>query len=316
MVGDALSPALRSLRLTGGLFFRVRARAPFSIRSLPAPAIRARYAGRAAHVLPFHVVTAGSVWFRIDGAAPVRLGPDEVIVFPHGTEHALSDDPERSPIAVERLEHLIEGRPPTLVYGGPGPGSEALCGFFAASVGPVEELVSGLPQVVVLRARSERAPWIAATFRRAFADMGSDRPGRSAMAERLTESLFVDVLQALSEDGPPPGSVDPLVARALDAIHRAPEHPWTVDALARLASSSRSVLADRFHQAVGMSPMRYLTCYRMERAAETLLGTRATVAQVAAEAGYSSETAFGRAFKRHTGRPPASWRRELAPSKK
>jgi AraC-like DNA-binding protein len=56
---------------------------------------------------------------------------------------------------------------------------------------------------------------------------------------------------------------DPVLAPALALLHRAPDHKWTVSELARAAAVSRSLLDGRFQQVLGLSPIRYLTEWRM-----------------------------------------------------
>ena len=70
---------------------------------------------------------------------------------------------------------------------------------------------------------------------------------------------------------------------------------------------SRSVLAERFNDLVGMPPMHYLAHWRMQIAAGLLAGN-ANIATVAAETGYGSEAAFSRAFKKMVGVSPSAWR--------
>ena len=74
---------------------------------------------------------------------------------------------------------------------------------------------------------------------------------------------------------------------------------------------SRSVLADRFAEMVGETPMQYLALWRMQLASRRLLEGGA-VAAVAAAVGYESEAAFSRAFKKLVGAAPATWRRAAA----
>jgi AraC-like DNA-binding protein len=68
------------------------------------------------------------------------------------------------------------------------------------------------------------------------------------------------------------------------------------------------VLADRFAEMVGETPMQYLALWRMQLASRRLLEGGA-VAAVAAAVGYESEAAFSRAFKKLVGESPATWRR-------
>jgi AraC-like DNA-binding protein len=68
------------------------------------------------------------------------------------------------------------------------------------------------------------------------------------------------------------------------------------------------LLDQRFRAVLGLSPIRYLTEWRMHVAADLLASTDLTVAQVARRAGYDSQEAFSRAFKRRTGSAPTTWR--------
>ena len=58
--------------------------------------------------------------------------------------------------------------------------------------------------------------------------------------------------------------------------------------------------------------MRYLFQWRMQLAKRLMRRPDRCVAEVAARVGYGSEAAFNRAFKRHVGAPPATWRRQQA----
>jgi len=60
--------------------------------------------------------------------------------------------------------------------------------------------------------------------------------------------------------------------------------------------------------------MQYLTSWRMQIASRLLVQGSQPLASVALEAGYDSEAAFSRAFKRAVGVPPSVWRRERASS--
>ena len=47
-------------------------------------------------------------------------------------------------------------------------------------------------------------------------------------------------------------------------MHARPAHDWTIEELAREVGASRSVLAERFTDLVGMPPMHYLANWRMQ----------------------------------------------------
>ena len=57
-----------------------------------------------------------------------------------------------------------------------------------------------------------------------------------------------------------------------------------------------------------MTPSGYATAQRMERAQAMLKNTSLTAAAIAQAIGYESDSAFLRAFRRHTGTTPAAYR--------
>jgi AraC-like DNA-binding protein len=95
-------------------------------------------------------------------------------------------------------------------------------------------------------------------------------------------------------------------------MHECPSRRWTIDDLCNAVGLSRSALHERFTDMVGQSPMHYLTRWRMQVASRLLSESTLNLVGVALETGYESEAAFSRAFKRLTGVPPATWRRDRA----
>ncbi|MNZ10252.1 HTH-type transcriptional activator Btr [compost metagenome] len=165
---------------------------------------------------------------------------------------------------------------------------------------------------------SSAGAWLEASVRYALAEARSPRPGGEGVLAKLAEVLFIEVLrlymneQAEGRTGWLAGLGDRIVGTALSALHRSPAQAWTLEELARTAGTSRSVLAERFQQLVGSSPMQYLTQWRMLLAANLLSRSNAPLARIAEDVGYQTDTAFSRAFRREFGAPPAAWRRSRA----
>lgn len=140
----------------------------------------------------------------------------------------------------------------------------------------------------------------------------SKSPNESLL-ELLFRSLLVYVARA-SQPVPRPQwgrpLRDPRIERALALLDRDLSKLWTVEQLARAVGLSRPVFAREFVRMLQLSPMRYLARRRLDVAAELLLQTDATLADVAARVGYQSEFAFGRAFKRQHGVAPGTFRRQ------
>jgi AraC-like DNA-binding protein len=134
-----------------------------------------------------------------------------------------------------------------------------------------------------------------------------------ALLGLLFRSLLVYVARA-SQAVPRPQWGRPLrdrrIERALALLDSDLSKFWTVEQLARAVGLSRPVFAREFVRMLQLSPMRYLTQRRMEVAADLLLESDATLADIAGRVGYQSEFAFGRAFKRHHHVAPGTFRRQ------
>jgi len=134
--------------------------------------------------------------------------------------------------------------------------------------------------------------------------------GGSGFAEGCASFVLDALPRFLRIDRLSPGAE--AVARTLtslqDEVHTEVARRWTVPILAREIGISRSALTLRFSQRVGRPPLDYLTQWRMLLAQRKLARGQA-VSEVAAEVGYTSQSAFAHAFKRTMGRTPRSDRR-------
>ena len=128
------------------------------------------------------------------------------------------------------------------------------------------------------------------------------RLGALAVATDLASALFVQMLRVHCERVSDAGTLRLLSslpsARAVSAMLRAPGHDWTLDALAAEAHVSRASLVRIFRKTAGVAPLAFLTDLRLGLARQRLASTEASIARVAAEVGYQSESAFARAFHR------------------
>ncbi len=138
--------------------------------------------------------------------------------------------------------------------------------------------------------------------------------GSAYMVERLLELLCAEVLRTHLESAPAQatgwlsGMRDPVVGRAIAMIHARPGDHWSIKRLAEGVAMSPSRFAARFATAIGESPMVYVTKWRMNVAGRLLGSTQKAISEIAADVGYENLAAFSRAFKRHIGVPPATWR--------
>ncbi|APO96104.1 AraC family transcriptional regulator [Xanthomonas vesicatoria] len=174
-------------------------------------------------------------------------------------------------------------------------------------------LVSLLPHLVHVRGE----PRLTTLVHLVGEEARAHRPARELVLARLLEVLLIEALRSLTAGDMTPGLVralsDARLAAAVRAMHGAPAHAWTIDALAKEAALSRSSFFTRFHRAMGVAPMEYLLAWRMALA-KTLLSERGLgVAQAAQQVGYGSASSFSVAFTRHTGSPPSQYARTAVP---
>lgn len=98
---------------------------------------------------------------------------------------------------------------------------------------------------------------------------------------------------------------DERIWRAITAMCSAPQLPWTLDSMAKVAGMSRSAFAARYHETVGQTPVRSLRRLRMHGAAMALSTAGPhSIAPLADKMGYGSDAAFNRAFAKEFGYPP------------
>lgn len=84
--------------------------------------------------------------------------------------------------------------------------------------------------------------------------------------------------------------------------------PWGIEVPA-FENVARFHLVHRGRCWLGMTPMQYLTGWRMQVGRQLLTESDLPILDVAERSGYRSEAAFGRVFRRHFAASPARYRR-------
>src|SRR6185437_5271922 len=325
MAADALSDLLRTVRLTGATFFDVAATEPWVVEQPPPKLILPKILPGAERLIAYHVVTEGRCFVTVIGEEAIALEAGEVVVLTTGAPHVMSSRPgmRARPVTREDVDMATSGALPFFVkYGAEGaPSAKLVCGFLACDARPFNPLLDNLPEVLTARAApGDEAGWLSQFMRVAVAESLDKRPGAQTVLAKLSELMFIEVVRRHVEAMPPEragwlaGLRDPFVGKALSLMHADPAQAWTIAELGRRVGLSRSVLAERFNDLLGMPPMQYLARWRMQIAARILSDASADIASVAEEIGYESEAAFSRAFKKLVGVPPSVWRRR-APSR-
>jgi AraC-like DNA-binding protein len=187
-------------------------------------------------------------------------------------------------------------------------------GFFTFADDSAQLLLQQLPPVVHLRSETDKAD-LRSSLDRMRQEFCEQRPGSYLVTQQLATTMLVQALRLHMEEGFGHrvgwlfALADPQMRTAIHAIHSAPADPWTIASLAQRCGMSRSVFAQRFKSAVGVSPMEYLTRWRMLLARDRLTRSADSVSAIARSLGYDSESAFSKAFRRVLNTSPRELRR-------
>ncbi|WP_017627629.1 AraC family transcriptional regulator [Nocardiopsis chromatogenes] len=302
---DLLSAVLAPVRLRGVYSSHWSVRAPWSVQ------------GRCEPCAVVHYMCEGSCVVSMPGdAPPLTLGPGDLAVFPHGSEHVVADRPQSAAVP---LEALLPGRRPGTVgrvsIDGPGEAARLLCGGLHYDEAAAPPLYRALPDVVVLDAAAVAGePLLEATLE--WLSSGTDRgsPGAELVELRAFETVFVLALRVAALKA---GVSSPLlralrhpgIARALLAVHTRFAEPWSLETLAAEAGMSRSAFASAFRGLVGETPGSHLLGRRMQEAARLLGESDIPLSQVPERVGYGSTVGFHLAFRKRFGLTPGEFRR-------
>ena len=320
---DPLSDALASIRLTAALLFAVEASSPWRIDVPHTKHYAPLLLPKSQRIFSYHIQMEGGGLASIPGVDPVPYEAGDIILFPQGDAYSMMDRPDAPPEldfdqTIAFMGALAQGALPFVVLegGGGAPRSRTVCGFFGCDAEPFNPVLESLPRMLILRGRTEgRRDLLDRLAELTIEEAQAQRPGGQGVNLRLSELMFVEVLRRyVGAPGPkPPGWLaalgDPPLARALAAIHARPSENWSLEALSSEAGLSKSALATRFSESVGQPPLRYLTLWRMQLAANALTESETPVGEVARQLGYGAEEAFSRRFKQIVGVSPSAWRR-------
>ncbi|MFD4636198.1 AraC family transcriptional regulator [Lentzea sp. NPDC058436] len=174
-------------------------------------------------------------------------------------------------------------------------------------------LLQALPPLAHVRASATSGTTLRGTLHRLFDEIAADRIGSEFAIRQHCQLLLLEVLRAyVGQADLPPGWLrllaDDRLRPALRLMHTNPARQWGLEELASAAAMSRTSLAERFRAVAGTPPLTYLHRWRMQLARRALRDGDVRVGDLAAELGYSSDSAFSTAFKREAGESPLRYR--------
>lgn len=262
-----------------------------------------------------YAVVTGAAWLAVEGEIrPLKLEAGHCVLLPSGRRFVLAEDLAATSIPFSQLSPSDwDGGVATVNAGGD---TLILGGHFDFSGAHTEILLGAMPTIVSLQDENDKAGlrWALDRMRQ---ELFGSQPGGRLVVQHLAHLMLVQTLRLYLDHGEGRGVgwlfalEDSKIGPAIRAIHADPGARWSLSGLAAEASMSRSRFALRFKAVCGLSPMDYLTRWRMLLAADRLSTDGETVSEVAFDLGYDSAAAFSTAFRRVMGRAPRTYAARL-----
>lgn len=297
---------LRLARFAAHVTLDSAARAPWCV-SVPANAQVARA----------HLVLEGECAVKTGDGAALALRAGEFAYVPHGDAHLIGSSFEAEAVPIAALVRTpVAGELVPVRIGGSGAASRWVSIATSCERHLAEPLLASLPPLFKVDLLGAPAlNWLTGALGLHLSASDAPPVGASAKTARLAELAMIEALRRYIHGLPAGGKGwlaglnDRYVGRALALVHGRPGEPWTVERLGRQVGLSRSALAERFSEVMGEPIIAFLTRWRLQLAAESLLTTPLAIESIAREAGYESASAFSHAFRRTFRKPPSVWRK-------
>ncbi|MCY1141098.1 AraC family transcriptional regulator [Actinoplanes sp. Pm04-4] len=179
-----------------------------------------------------------------------------------------------------------------------------------------ELLLQALPPVGHVRASAAEAGRLRVIVDQLVDEVTGARMGSGFAVRQYAQLLVLEVLRAyVGQASLPPGRLrvltDERLRPAVSRMHAEPGRSWKLEELAQASAMSRTSFAERFRQVAGVPPLAYLNGWRMLLAQRALRDGDVRVGALAADLGYTSESAFSTAFKREVGESPLRYRTRI-----
>ena len=305
MTDDPMSAVLRLAEVESVVSGGFTAGGSWSIR-FPAP-----------DRIKFFAAVRGTCWLQLDDRhEPIRLEPGDVVLLVASVGFVMASDVTLSPVVASEL---FAGRTSPIVDVGGGNDVLMIGGHVRLHATYAGMLSDALPPLIHIRGvagEGQGMRWILDSL---VEESRYELPGSGMASAQLAHLLFVQVLRAHLSSGEPMkagwlrAAVDPRLGVVLRQMHGDPARPWRLEQLAAMAAMSRTVFASQFKAAAGVAPLTYLARWRMRLAERALRRGDVTLAVLARDLGYASESAFSHAFKRIVGVSPSRYAAVPAP---
>ncbi len=301
-MNDPLSDIFELIKLKGCVYFQRDFHSPWGMKI------------EGTGFAQFHVITRGTCVVQVKKERH-ECSVGDILLYPKGASHSLSDKAGRKAIPGPVVMNSFASNDPLFNTGNEY--TRLVCGHYQYRTDITHPIITDLPDFIHLRSldllQTERTSSVLSLL---MGELAQPLAGTRLIVERYAEILLSYVLRVFVAQNPNQHGfisaiMDQRLSKAIERIHHDFASKLNLRELAGEAALSRSAFAQRFKETAGMSPIEYLSKWRMLKAGDMLKATDLPIAQVSEKVGYDSNIAFTRAFKREYGITPSRFRTRI-----
>ena len=298
---NVLEDIIDTLRFRGSIYFHSNLAAPWgmSLEQMKNPR--------------FHVSLEGSFYVGTD-KNPINVKPMGIVMVPDGEMHWIDDQITSELVPSDKAGDACALGMPLFQQGEIT--NRIMCGLVEYDEAINHPILSVLPSIIHLsNIQSDDNIWM--TIKLIDAEINKTNSKKTNIVDRLTEVLFIQLLNNfVNENEHLTGFLaalnEPRFKKILQLIHRSPEKQWTLDLISDEVGMSRATLQRKFKAGVGISPMAYISHWRMAKAYQLLKYSNLSLEGIADVVGFSDARTFRNAFQKHYGYTPSHLRRKAS----
>ena len=295
---NVLDDVIDTLRLRGSIFFHSSLAAPWGM------SLESREVPR------FHIALEGS-FFMGAQKKEIRVQPMDIVMLPHGDMHWIADETNRELVPSAQAGEACSLGTPLFQQGQIT--NRVMCGVVEYDKAINHPILSALPGVFHLsNIKEDDSIWV--TVELIDSEITASNSRTNSIIDRLTEVLFIKLINRyVSENEHLSGFFaalgNPRLKKILQLIHEHPEKQWSIEIISEEVGMSRATLQRKFKAELGVSPMTYVSRWRLAKAYQLLNYSSLTLEDIAQNIGFGDARTFRNAFSRHYGFTPSELRK-------
>ena len=263
----------------------------------------------------FHIIKKGScLFYENKDADPITLLQGDLIFIPKRNYYQIKSSEEVEAVnlseELSRLSKITDTKNKQM--------TNMICGAYELKSNMSLPFFSLLPKYFHLTSEQINSSAELSSIVQILRKEDSDKNiGGELIIARLLDILLILIVRVWLETSNDEsigwllGTLDTEIGEVLSIIHERPQERITIESLAKETAMSRTKLLNKFTKLVGISPIQYLTNWRIDLSKQLLTSTDLSIFEISNSVGYESEASFGRVFKKIEKMPPGQYRKSF-----